>query len=290
MMRLIAMYAGFPILFFGLVSLAFSAVNQGMNILEVGGMLIFVASVFVLGLEKFVPYYPRWNCPGRDLWVDALYFVTNLIANTLIMLALPLLILKGVQLIGLTSLWPNHWPLVWQVVVGIMIVDFVGYWYHRVSHEYDTVLRRMHHIHHSIRRLYFFNGYRLHVGDIGLTIILSLAPLFILGINDTALGLISFTMALHNIFAHSNVDFRIGPLTWLFSMNQLHRWHHSYKYAEANSNYGGCLIIFDVLFRTRFLPDRKMEEGGLGIYTPGGVFKENFLWQFRFPFSKKMDH
>ena len=58
---------------------------------------------------------------------------------------------------------------------------------------------------------------------------------------------------------------RIGPLNWIFSMAELHRWHHSKTVREANSNYGQNLIIWDVVFGTRYLPADREPPKEIGL-------------------------
>jgi sterol desaturase/sphingolipid hydroxylase (fatty acid hydroxylase superfamily) len=56
------------------------------------------------------------------------------------------------------------------------------------------------------------------------------------------------------IFQHANVQLRLGPLNWFFSMAELHRWHHSRTVEEANHNYGQTISVWDWVFGTRYLP------------------------------------
>ena len=64
---------------------------------------------------------------------------------------------------------------------------------------------------------------------------------------------------------HSNLKLRLGPLNWIFSMAELHRWHHSPVVEEANHNYGGNLIIWDVVFGTRWLPPDRESPAKIGM-------------------------
>ena len=49
---------------------------------------------------------------------------------------------------------------------------------------------------------------------------------------------------------HANVDLRSGWLNRVLSSNEVHRWHHSSRAAEANCNFGSALLLFDHLFGT----------------------------------------
>jgi sterol desaturase/sphingolipid hydroxylase (fatty acid hydroxylase superfamily) len=69
----------------------------------------------------------------------------------------------------------------------------------------------------------------------------------------------------HGSIKHANILARIGPLNWVFSMAELHRWHHSPVVEEANHNYGGNLILWDVVFRTRYLPADRKPPSNVGL-------------------------
>jgi sterol desaturase/sphingolipid hydroxylase (fatty acid hydroxylase superfamily) len=58
---------------------------------------------------------------------------------------------------------------------------------------------------------------------------------------------------------------RCGPLNWIFSMAELHRWHHSRLVRESNTNYGQTLILWDIVFGTRFLPTDREPPPDIGI-------------------------
>jgi sterol desaturase/sphingolipid hydroxylase (fatty acid hydroxylase superfamily) len=72
--------------------------------------------------------------------------------------------------------------------------------------------------------------------------------------------------ALYGQVQHCNVDVDSGPLNWVFSTPDLHRWHHSTVYAEGDTNYGAITSVWDQVFGTHFEPaDREgPEQIGVG--------------------------
>jgi ornithine lipid hydroxylase len=70
---------------------------------------------------------------------------------------------------------------------------------------------------------------------------------------------------MHGTFQHANIHVKLGFLNWIFSMAELHRWHHSKTVDEANHNYGGNVIFWDVVFGTRFLPAGRRPPSDIGI-------------------------
>jgi sterol desaturase/sphingolipid hydroxylase (fatty acid hydroxylase superfamily) len=51
----------------------------------------------------------------------------------------------------------------------------------------------------------------------------------------------------------------------VFSIGELHRWHHSRALREADHNYGNSYIFWDAVFGTRFLPAGCTAPAQLGI-------------------------
>ena len=163
-----------------------------------------------------------------------------------------------------SGLWPSDWPLVAQLIPALFIAEFVEYSFHRLWHEVPW-LWPIHATHHSAPRLYWLNAARFHPIDLFAVGTLKMVPLAILGAGLPIFALMNLFSAIHGAYQHSNVPVRLGPLNWIFSMAELHRWHHSKNIEEANTNYGGNLILWDVIFGTRFLPDDRDPPEAIGI-------------------------
>ena len=109
------------------------------------------------------------------------------------------------------------------------------------------------------------NALRFHPFDILIVGPGKLVPLVILGADAGVLALVTIFSAVHGVFQHGNLPCRLGPLNWVFSMAELHRWHHSPKAEESNHNYGGNLIFWDIVFGTRWLPKDHEPPVAIGI-------------------------
>jgi sterol desaturase/sphingolipid hydroxylase (fatty acid hydroxylase superfamily) len=162
------------------------------------------------------------------------------------------------------GLWPSGWPIALQIALALVVAELVEYSFHRAMHEVPG-LWRFHATHHSAPRLYWLNAVRFHPIDLFLVGTLKLAPLVVLGAGAPILALVNVFSGVHGAFQHANLPIRLGPLNWVFSMTELHRWHHSKTVEEANRNYGGNLIVWDILFGTRFLPSDRESPEEIGI-------------------------
>jgi sterol desaturase/sphingolipid hydroxylase (fatty acid hydroxylase superfamily) len=225
-------------------------------ILPVSGVTL----LLVLVLERVFPYQKSWLHSTGDLQVDVGFALVDSVWLELIR---PLILAGGVVGGGWLAarvgadLWPHGWPLLAQLLLALVYAEFFKYWVHRWEHEVD-LLWRLHATHHSVPRLYFLNAARFHPLDIGLDTLVGAGSLALLGCPESMMALFFLVATVHGFFQHANLQIRCGPLNWFFSMAELHRWHHSPVTAEANHNYGQNLIVWDVVFGTRWLPaDRK---------------------------------
>lgn len=65
---------------------------------------------------------------------------------------------------AITNLWPHEWPWLGQLVLMLLVADFLRYWLHRACHRYAW-LWRLHAVHHSPKRLYWLNVGQFHPLD-----------------------------------------------------------------------------------------------------------------------------
>jgi sterol desaturase/sphingolipid hydroxylase (fatty acid hydroxylase superfamily) len=257
----------FPIAMFGSVALSIAVFESGGSgalaaLLGLGfGYLVVIAG------ERLYPYVPDWNRNHGDIGTDVAWGATGFATGA---------VLSGVTMgIGAfvgslvserlgSPLWPAAWPLSSQLVLAVVTVEFFHYWIHRFEHEWDW-LWRVHATHHSAPRLYWLNALRFHFLDSALLNIGFIVPLVALGAPGPVFTLWIVTSSVHGICQHANMQIRCGPLNWIFSMAELHRWHHSRLVRESNTNYGQNIILWDIVFGTRFLPSDRMPPGDIGI-------------------------
>jgi sterol desaturase/sphingolipid hydroxylase (fatty acid hydroxylase superfamily) len=244
------------------------------------------ASAIAIG-ERLWPFRVRWNQSHGDVGTDLLHATVSGIGTTQLMRAW--VQAGGVAIAGALSrdvgfgLWPSQWPLVLQLGLALVIVEFTQYWLHRLQHERDA-LWRFHAVHHSAPRLYWLNAARFHPIDIALLYIVGYVPLVALGCPEAVIMLFALFDAVFGMLQHSNIDVRLGPLNWIFSMAEPHRWHHSRTLEEANTNYGSNLMIWDVAFGTFFLPGEREPPQNIGIANMPD-FPMTYLAQLASPFT-----
>lgn len=218
-------------------------------------------------LERHAPFNRHWRHSQGDIGVDATSAAVLIgLVDPLLKAGLPVL---AVALLGSreSTSWPlTDWPFASQVALAVLWMEFAKYWSHRAHHELPA-LWRLHALHHSSERLYWLNNFRFHPVNYIVNMLPSLLPLLLLGVPDAVLlGAIAVTQPVL-MLQHLNLDTRSGWVNWIFSTNELHRWHHSAKPIEANSNYGSALVIWDQVFGTYRPEAATQPPARLGLFS-----------------------
>ena len=259
--------SGFPLVFGGSLLAAFVAMDRGVDPGRAAGLPVLVAGTLVMILERFFPHHDSWKRSHGDIHVDLAFAPTVAITNAAVQAGLIVVLTPlaaGLsERVGL-ALWPHHWPLGIQLVVALVAAELPKYWVHRLQHEVDF-LWRFHATHHSVPRLYFLNATRFHPVDIGLDTIAGGIVLVGLGVGAEVIALFTLVSAVHGFFQHANLELRLGPLNYFFSMAELHRWHHSRTVFEANHNYGQNVIVWDLVFGSFFWPKDREPPEDIGL-------------------------
>lgn len=286
-LRAVARVGLFPLMMFGGVGAGHALMTRG---LEPTAAVILVtlttALVCIVG-ERLMPFAADWNQPRGDVGTDLAHAVASMmVVPELIRAAcLALVVALGGAAAAVVpwSVWPHDWPMLAQAALALGITEFAYYWMHRWMHTHP-LLWRLHATHHSAPRLYWLNAARFHPLDTAFGFTLQLPALVLLGAGPEVIALFGMVTGVHGLFQHANLDVRLGPLNWVFSMAELHRWHHARSGPGARANYGGNIIVWDVLFGTRYLPAEEPPPTHIG-FEGDAVFPTRWCAQLASPFT-----
>jgi len=279
-------WTAFPVVMSATIAWAVIAMQRGWSPSAAIAGPTAAGFLFILVAERFFPYHERWLGSHGDVSVDASFAAVDLVLDRFIQL----LVVPGAAAAGSwlalrfgLDLWPTSWPLIPQLILALVFAELFKYWGHRWMHEWEW-LWRFHATHHSVPRLYWLNASRFHPVDLGIDTTLGVASLVIAGCGPDVIGLFLLVTAVHGGFQHCNLEIRLGPLNWFFSMAELHRWHHSRLVAEGNNNYGNNVIVWDVVFGTRYLPADREPPLDIGL-TGLPAFPTSFAGQLLSPLN-----
>ncbi|MBZ2190011.1 sterol desaturase family protein [Alcanivorax sp. JB21] len=238
------------------------------------------AILFSFLTERWIPYQPDWNRPRRDIGRDWAHALVNLSLNRASVWLLPAFAWLAVT----PGIWPDHWAFWAQVVMAVLILDLGIAAAHHASHRFYG-LWRFHAVHHSIQRLYGFNGLMKHPLHQGVEMLSGVLPLLLLGIPLEVALTLPFLVSLALLGQHSNADIRTGGLKYLFANAEIHRFHHS-NGANGDVNYGLLTTLYDHVMGTFHYapgtaPRSSQEIGVRGRPDYPATYREQLLEPFR---------
>ena len=231
-------------------------------------VLILLAAGFA---EQFIAFRADWKKGQGDLGIDlssaALLFA---VVDPLLKWALPVLVLAlaGAHPIGVgAAIFPTEWPFAVQVLLATLLAEFTSYWSHRLHHRLPS-LWWLHALHHGSERLYWLNNFRIHPLNYAINYVLGFAPLLLIGVQaDVVLGYLVLTYPVL-MLQHANLPLRSGWLNYVFSTNEVHRWHHAANAMEGDRNFGRALVVWDMVFGTYRYDTKGNHPAAVGLYQP----------------------
>jgi sterol desaturase/sphingolipid hydroxylase (fatty acid hydroxylase superfamily) len=143
-------------------------------------------------------------------------------------------------------------PPVVGVTVGVILLDLVIYWQHRLLHRIP-LLWRLHRVHHADTGFDVSTGVRFHPLEIVLSMVIKLGAILLFGIAPLAVLIFELVLSAGSLFTHANLCLLAGferRLRWLLVTPEMHRVHHSWHRDETDSNFSFHLSLWDRVFGT----------------------------------------
>lgn len=158
-------------------------------------------------------------------------------------------------------------PGVAVYVLYWLIVDFMGYWLHRLKHT-TRFLWAFHSVHHTQTRLTFLSAHRNHVLDQLFANLVMFVPIAVLGVPTEVWVPLFFVQQLNEGLQHSEVDWSYGRLYRVLVSPVFHALHHSTRPEQYTGNYGKILSVWDYAFGTAVAGERPATYGVEGLNVP----------------------
>jgi sterol desaturase/sphingolipid hydroxylase (fatty acid hydroxylase superfamily) len=246
--------------------------------------LLASAALFI-ALEKIVPHKRDQPILRPDFWHDGRYFIFNHLAIGIFLFmsvrAVPSLFSWTIN--AELQTWFRSLPGLVQFIAILVTADLMEYATHRAMHEVPA-LWRFHAVHHSVERMDWLAGSRLHFLEPLVTRTFVMLPAFVLGASDTPLLCYIVWAGFQAGLVHSNFGLEFGPLKYLVATPLFHHWHHGSDKDAIDINYAAHLPILDRIFGTYHMPSDRWPEhyGVAGDPLPKGIWR-----QFLYPFQRK---
>lgn len=142
-----------------------------------------------------------------------------------------------------------------QLVLGLLLVDLLSYWSHRLRHH--PVFFPLHAVHHSAEALDWLAAARMHPLDEIVDNVVITVPFLFLGPAPWVLLVLGPITLLYTLISHAAVSLPaggwLGPLRWVLVGPAFHRVHHADDVPGVN--YAGMFSFWDRVFGTFRDPD-----------------------------------
>lgn len=250
-----------------------------------------VISLVVWGLEIAFPWRKEQAIIRQDFWLDGFYMFFNFFIFSIVISGVYQILelfftdinitMKSLAIIDISK-----WPMVVQLLVFFIVLDFVQWFTHVLLHKYPFFWK-FHKVHHSVKEMGFAAHLRYHWMENILYKPLKTFGVMILGGFEPAQAyIVHFTAISIGHLNHANIKITWGPLKYIFNNPVMHLYHHAYTLPEGKYgvNYGISLSLWDYLFKTNYIPESsgKIEIGFKG----DDQFPKDFIGQNTYGFKK----
>ena len=210
-------------------------------------------------LERREAHRSDWEPTATDAATDAAFLASVVGVQLAAMNVVDPLVCRQRLSLGVERL-----PVPVGAALGILSFDLVHSRLHHLGHRWGPAWR-IHSVHHSPKRLYWFNATRFHAVEMFVDMAAETVVLSLLGLSRDQRVAYETVRGMYGQLQHCNLDLRSGVLDHVFSTPDLHRWHHSTVYEEGDTNYGAVTSVWDKVFGTFFRPTDRDEPDELGI-------------------------
>ncbi|MCZ7584993.1 MAG: sterol desaturase family protein [Deltaproteobacteria bacterium] len=182
-------------------------------------------------------------------------------------------------------------PRIAAVVLSAAALDLTVYAQHVVFHKIPA-LWRLHMVHHADRDLDVTSGTRFHPLEIGLSMLIKMVAVTLLGAPPEGVLLFEIVLSATAMFNHANLRLprrADAVVRWLVVTPDMHRVHHSSDRGEHDSNFGFNLPWWDRLFGTyQAQPSLGHERMAVGLEDFGDDRPTRLLWILGAPFQREV--
>ena len=214
-----------------------------------------VIFVVMAALEAYWPRRERSQSRSRRWGTNWAIVILDTVCLRGMAIFLPLLAVGAsvdASLAGIGLLNNVDWPVWLEILLAVLVLDFVIWGQHLVTHKVPF-LWRLHRVHHADVDIDVTTAIRFHPIEVALSMLLKIGTVYLLG--PSALAVILFEIILNGtaMFNHANLRIpdRLEGLIRLFLVTpDMHRVHHSIHRSEHDSNYGFALSVWDRMFGT----------------------------------------
>ncbi|HNP22907.1 MAG TPA: sterol desaturase family protein [Panacibacter sp.] len=217
--------------------------------METYGKILLIAMPAFLALVLFEKWY-GWlkgfdTVRGIDMLSSLSSGVTNVTKDVL-----------GISVSIITYEWlVQHIAVVhvqstvWTYVIAFVVLDFAGYWIHRIDHKLNFFWNA-HIVHHSSEEFNLACALRQSISVFVNLFVFLLIPAALLGVPATVIAIVAPIHLFAQFWYHTRHINKMGVLEYVLVTPSHHRVHHAINPEYIDKNLSQVFIIWDKLFGT----------------------------------------
>ncbi len=236
---------------------------------QYGKILVFVMPIFLILilLEKVYGYYKGEDtAPNMDSVASVSSGMVNSVKDVL---GLSITLISYDWIVSKIAIF-NLEASVTAYIIGFIVIDFYGYWSHRLSHQINFLWNK-HAIHHSSEEFNLACALRQPVSSFVNLFTFLLIPAAFLGVPAKV---IAVTLPIHlflQFWYHTKHIKKIGFLEKILVSPSHHRVHHAINPEYMDKNHSQIFIFWDKLFGT-FQEELETVPPVFGITRPANTW------------------
>lgn len=249
-------------------------------------LILITGLVFFSLIESAVPLmslkYNRW----RHAWINIFFTLTTIVVN----FVLAFLLVKSSDYVVANNIGILQWislPLVTQLILGLMLLDFLGAWLPHWVEHHVVWMWKFHVVHHTDQNVDTTTANRHHPGESVIRFVFAIIATIIVGAPMWLVFLYQSMSVVLSQFNHANITLpkSVEKFLVLFICTpDMHRVHHHYRMPYSDSNYGNIFSFWDRIFSTYQRVDNRKLVYGVDTYYTEADHKD--LWaMLKIPFT-----
>lgn len=234
--------------------------------------LALIIEMFIVGKENSTLFRLLSNRVSRSMREDILVWALDitgvwLFLGKVLTLGVTFLVAARFNLFVSTTTSVKFLPgisnLFLQLLVFLLLADFVGYWLHRLFHKVKKGWM-LHKFHHSATELTIFTARRDNPLVVPFFVLLSELPVAIFGGPREFPLYVIFFGSFHALIIHSQISSDWGWIgRWVLVSPKGHKIHHSMNELHFDKNFAFMFPIWDRIFGSFYIGKDPVTEVGI---------------------------
>jgi sterol desaturase/sphingolipid hydroxylase (fatty acid hydroxylase superfamily) len=224
--------------------------------MEAYGKILLIAMPAFLLLVLFEKWYGWYKGYDTVRGMDMLSSLSSGITNvTKDVLGLSVSILTYDWFVNRIAIFHIK-DVVWTYIVAFIVIDFAGYWVHRIEHKIN-IFWNSHIVHHSSEEFNLACALRQNISVFVRLFAFLLIPAALLGVPTEVIAIVAPIQLFAQFWYHTRHIKKMGFLEKIIVTPSHHRVHHAINPEYIDKNLSQIFIIWDKLFGTfqEELPD-----------------------------------